>query len=299
MSEYWKSTPKYWCKHCKTFVVDTKLSRTQHDATGRHQGALARFLRDLHRNNERESNTKEAAKREVERLNALTSGKPLLPSSSSGSGSAKWAMSAVRTLSEAEQKAQLKQLESLGVALPDEFRKEVALPGEWTSVQQDGESQTRGSLSSKGKQAEQESKEAIKEEILRKRKAEEEEKRWDEMDEDEKAMRSFKVETKTYPGDGYTGEDGDLDALLGLGGKGKDKGKAMKKEDGAPVKQEEGPAIEEEVTDDGRVIKREEPDVDTTLFGGDTVVKQEEGIEKKLGDGIAFKKRKVGNLRKK
>ena len=49
MSEYWKSTPKYWCKHCGIYVRDTKLERTNHEATGKHQGALKRFLRDLHR----------------------------------------------------------------------------------------------------------------------------------------------------------------------------------------------------------------------------------------------------------
>ncbi|KAF8423353.1 hypothetical protein EV426DRAFT_603171 [Tirmania nivea] len=302
MSEYWKSTPKYWCKHCKTFVVDTKLSRTQHDATAKHQGALNRFLRDLHRANERETVSKHAARKEVERLNALTSGKPLTAAGRAGTTTTtKWASSSTQPVSEAEQKAQLKQLESLGVALPEEFRKEVALPGEWMATASEG-AQKRGTLSSKGKQAEEDSKDAIKKEILRKRNADEEARRWEEMDEDERAIKKFKVETKTYPGDA---EDEELDTLLGFR-----KGKVpavVKKEEvqwgaSAVVKEEVqwGARVKEEVTEDGKVVKREEEDVG--LFSGDggaAVVKPEEGVEKKLGDGIAFKKRKVGCLRKK
>ncbi len=90
MSEYWKSTvstslfhvkfvlilrqPKYWCKHCKTYVRDTKLERTNHDATPKHQGNLKRFLKDLHRGHEKDEKDKERAKAEVARLNGLPVG---------------------------------------------------------------------------------------------------------------------------------------------------------------------------------------------------------------------------------
>ena len=290
MSEYWKSTPRYWCKHCKTFVVDTKLSRTQHEATSKHQGALNRFLRDLHRANERETHSRETAKREVARLNALISGNPLPHSTSpttaatSSKPTTKWAAESIRPLSGKEQEAQLKQLESLGVALPEEFRKEVALPGEWQYVGTDADKKPLATLAaSKSKQAEQESKARVKEEILKKRKREEEDKRWAEMDQDERAMRSFKVETKTYPGDAVDG--GDLDELLGLGkGKGKAKGKAKGKE--SLVENEQDASASEH----GAVIKKEEAD--------DEEAQEEPEPPPRLGDGVAFKKRKVKNLRK-
>lgn len=253
--------------------------------------------------------TKAAAKKEVQRLNAVTSGKPVAGATiGPGAGTTtttttKWASSATRPVSEAEQKAQMKQLESLGVALPEEFRKEVALPGEWTATEITSDittttttsegAQKRGTLSSKGKQAEESSKEAIKEELLRKRKADEEARRWEEMDEDERVMKKFKIETKTYPGDAYGGgEDEELDALLGVGN-----GKIP-----VAVMKERGLVAEGDVTEDEKVVKREEEKQHTTLigvYGGTAVVKQEEGVGKKLGDGIEFKKRKVGNLRKK
>lgn len=310
MAEYWKSTPKYWCKHCKTFVVDTKFARSQHESTGKHQGALGRFLRTLHRNNERETATKDAAKQEVARLEALTSGKPLLPSTSTITTAAaatttttKWATSTVRSLSEAEKKAQLKQLESLGVSLPEEFRKDVAMPGEWQEVDGPGP-KTRGALSSGAKkQLKDQQKDQVKEEILRKRKAEEEARWWEEMDEDERAMRGFKVETKTYPADCFGGGEADA-LLLGLG-KGKIKGVVVS---GRTVLQKQ-----QELAEDGKVVKKEEEEeeegeqlqlqLQQQLPFEVAVKPEEEGEEgQKLSGGVVeFKRRKVKslNLRKK
>lgn len=119
MSEHWKSTPKYWCKHCATFVRDTKLERTNHEATGKHQGAVKRALSNLHRAAATEDREKERARREIERLNGVVN-----PSSRAGGRG--------EVGGEAERKRQAEQLAALGVALPEPFRKEVAMPGEWS-----------------------------------------------------------------------------------------------------------------------------------------------------------------------
>ncbi len=150
MSEYWKSTvsnvflhpykllltslkPKYWCKHCKTFVRDTKLEKTNHEATPKHQGNLKRFLRDLHKGHEREEREKQRAKDEVDRLNGIVSG--------SGSKAPPWesktaipAASASRQATPADRKKQLAQLAELGVAVPEDFRKEMAMVGDWQTT---------------------------------------------------------------------------------------------------------------------------------------------------------------------
>ncbi|KAK4214162.1 hypothetical protein QBC37DRAFT_284476 [Rhypophila decipiens] len=142
MSEYWKSTPKYWCKHCAVFVRDTKLERANHEATGKHQGAIKRALRDLHRGAEREEREKERAKREVERLNGVVSGAG--GASSAGSSSApgigsRFGGAKTQTttqtqtkVTEEERQRQLEQLAELGVAIPDELRGSMAMAGEWT-----------------------------------------------------------------------------------------------------------------------------------------------------------------------
>ncbi|PHH93319.1 hypothetical protein CDD83_7104 [Cordyceps sp. RAO-2017] len=125
MSEHWKSTPKYWCKHCSCYVRDTKLEKQNHEATARHQGALKRSLRNLHRNHEREERDKERARHEIARLNGVVSG---AGTATTGSGSQFHSASAT----EAERKRQREQLAVLGVAIPDDFRPEMAIAGEWT-----------------------------------------------------------------------------------------------------------------------------------------------------------------------
>ncbi|KAL2353995.1 putative formin binding protein [Cryomyces antarcticus] len=135
MSEYWKSTPKYWCKFCKTYVRDTIFEKKQHEATPRHQGNIQRSLRDLHRGHEREERDKQRAKDEVARLNGIVAG----TSSSSGSTDAPWKRqpptpSAPAQATAEDRKKQLKQLAEMGVAVPDEFRKEMAMAGDWHTV---------------------------------------------------------------------------------------------------------------------------------------------------------------------
>lgn len=123
MSEHWKSTPKYWCKHCATYVRDTKLERTNHEATGKHQGAVKRALSNLHRAANAEERERDRARREIDRLNGVVKPAPTNPSGSSTHGSSG---------GEAERKRQAEQLAALGVALPQAFRGDLAMPGEWS-----------------------------------------------------------------------------------------------------------------------------------------------------------------------
>ena len=129
MSEYWKSTPKYWCKHCGLYVRDTKLERANHEATGKHQGALKRFLRDLHRGHEQEQREKERARREVDRLNGIV---PSASASTSASSNAAGPSSAPPPVSRDQRQRQWEQLVELGVDVPTELRGEMAMAGEWT-----------------------------------------------------------------------------------------------------------------------------------------------------------------------
>ncbi|KAI0133817.1 hypothetical protein BJ170DRAFT_590825 [Xylariales sp. AK1849] len=129
MSEYWKSTPKYWCKHCQVYVRDTKLERNNHEATGKHQGALKRFLRDLHRGHEKEEKDKERVKREIERLNGVVG-------SSSGAGgsssaAARAAPKAPASGQEPQRQKQWEQLAEMGIDIPTELRRDMALAGDW------------------------------------------------------------------------------------------------------------------------------------------------------------------------
>lgn len=319
MAEYWKSTPKYWCKFCQVFVRDTKFEKQQHDATGKHQSAIQRSLRDLHRTREREDRDKQRAKDEVARLNGLTAGggsggasssSAAATASSSSSKAKATKAEAPRQATAEERKRQLKQLAELGVAVPDEFRGEMAMAGEWQTVAVkplDGSSEYRdanlgagGALLNVG--------------VRNKRKAE------DDEDEDEDVQALTKGEKKplrkpgwgnsfkTYPGAKGGDPGDDIEALLSGA-------KKVKMEAADPgVKKEEDPdegVKKEEPEDDG--IKKEkgdeEPVKDDSVGGEPKLadippVKTEEGEGEKEDSGAAtggvvFKKRKSKAMRQK
>lgn len=284
------------------FVVDTPVSKKNHDASPKHQGSLKRFLRDLHRANEREQTAAESAKREVARLNALVGG----PGSSSSAGASPFTgpsslyKQAPRTTNEEERKRQLKELEALGVALPDEARRELAMVGDWEETSVEARKAGLRKMTEK---------EMVQMELAKqqKRKFEEEEKerKWNAMDEDEKAMRGFSIQTKTYPGQDEGA--GQFDPGMLFKGKGREKAPEVigKEDEQVKVKEEEGHddalATCKAGEDAGAVsVKREQDETEGIN------VKLEEGVEVKkedseataVSEGIVFKKRKVKNIRK-
>lgn len=91
----------------------------------------------MHRGHERDERDKQRAKNEVNRLNGVVSGTPT--SGVAVEGGAPWrrkpAISPVnndlRQATPADRKRQLAQLGEMGVAIPEEFRKEMAMVGDW------------------------------------------------------------------------------------------------------------------------------------------------------------------------
>lgn len=127
--------PKYWCKHCSTFVKDTPFEKKQHEDTGRHQGQLKRFLRGIQNDHEKAEREKLKAKAEVERLNKAVGG--VASSISTGPSLLKHTGAAAKpTASSADRKKQIQQLVDMGVAVPDEYRADLALVGDWKIVSQ-------------------------------------------------------------------------------------------------------------------------------------------------------------------
>ncbi|KAK1675265.1 hypothetical protein BDP55DRAFT_665005 [Colletotrichum godetiae] len=307
MSEYWKSTPKYWCKHCSIFVRDTKLERQNHEATGKHQGALKRFLRDLHRGHEQEEREKDRAKREVERLKGISSGTgsshsssssfSKLGSSSSGGGGPPSA--------ESQRKQQMEQLAEMGVSIPTEFRGDMAMAGEWTVT----------ATKVVDEEAEREKPVEAKAVGVRKREQTEEER------EEEEAVRGlFKKPRKWGSTRAMPADDEDLDALLS----GNTLMRSVKKEEEdenaeVGVKKEEeghgGDEVKREgegedatgVTSDAPAVKREPVEdevgkgLDVPALGEDGVKKEDEAAEatEAAVPAVVFKKRKPKNMRQK
>ncbi|KAL0261211.1 hypothetical protein SLS55_004907 [Diplodia seriata] len=287
MAEYWKSTPKYWCKFCQLFVRDTKFERQQHEATGKHQSSIQRSLRDIHRTREREDREKQRARDEVARLNGLTgasSSSSSAAATSSSSSRAKPTTTRTAPSQQAtaeERKRQLKQLADMGVAVPDEYRGEMALAGEWQTVAvkplDDDSSEYRDANRGAGG--------APLNVGVRKRKVEDGEEEEEEL---RRALAAGEKKPARKPGWGnsfkaFPGAKGgadpadDIEALLSGGGGGGGGAKKVKIEGeaaaDAEVKKEEDP---------GEGVKKEEP------------AEEDDGIKKERDGGMGVEADSVG-----
>ncbi|CEJ80157.1 hypothetical protein VHEMI00360 [[Torrubiella] hemipterigena] len=288
MSEFWKSTERYWCKHCQVYIRDTKLERANHEATARHQGNLKRSLRDLHRGHEREQREKDRAKQEIERLNGV------VPGNTSSSNAAPTRTAPIpagshqtRPATVAQLQKQREQLAAMGIEMPSELRPEMAMAGQWTvtstkiieapTKSEDGDDPTKVEGRANG---------------VRKREVTEEEK------EEEDAMRGlFKKpkkwgrDTKTMPAD----EDKELDALL-------NGALLVKKEpiDANIVKKEEED-INENAADEVQNAPRDErvAVMPSAKDSDDVAPKDEAPTDEDATPSVVFKKRKPKVLRTK
>lgn len=310
MSEYWKSTPRYWCKHCSVFVRDTKLERTNHESTAKHQGAIKRSLRDLHRGADQKEREKERVKREIERLNGVVSG-----SSSRTSGAQRPATkpsegahaAPPQQVTQADRQKQLEQLADLGVSIPTELRGDMAMVGEWTVtttrvIEKPHEDENKEELSAEGRATG----------VKRERERTEEEKEHEEaINGLFKRPRKWGVGSKTMP----TEDDAELEALLrGPLVKTKkeeseppqiktedsqeNKKEGADQDDGAePVKQEPSPHIKKEPDDEEAI-----PAVSATKENTPGLASSTESADNTAGTAgaaVMFKKRKPKNIRQK
>ena len=194
--------PNYWCKHCKTYVRDTPLEKKNHEATPRHQGNLKRFVRDLHRENERAERDKQRAKDEVARLNGAV---PTPGGSGQFKPTVTFTKTAARNANPDERKRQMAQLAEMGVAVPDDFRRENAMAGDWEIISQHV-------VAPEGSEVKAEGDGDVKSSLnvgVRKRKAEEEVEEVVPKLEEGRRRPRWGTDTRTLPGD-----SDDLDALL-------------------------------------------------------------------------------------
>jgi hypothetical protein len=117
-------------------VKDTKFERTQHEATGRHQGNLKRFLRGIQNDHEKDEREKQRAKSEVERLNKAVGGASTSSAQGNPHNVRRPAPASASQTTIADRKRQVAQLAEMGVAVPVEFRGEMALAGDWQVLSQ-------------------------------------------------------------------------------------------------------------------------------------------------------------------
>ncbi|KAK9382043.1 uncharacterized protein V2V93DRAFT_366267 [Kockiozyma suomiensis] len=78
---------KYWCKPCKTFVLDTKLGKSQHESSVRHKSSMDRTLRELNRSKIQVQRNEREAKRILNQIDKAVSGESGSPTSTNSSNS--------------------------------------------------------------------------------------------------------------------------------------------------------------------------------------------------------------------
>ena len=283
---------------------DTKLEKTNHEATPKHQGNLKRFLRDLHKGHERDERDKQRAKDEVDRLNGVVS------VSSSKSGGALWERrSAIPSASAgvnqqatpADRKRQLAQLAEMGVAVPEDFRREMAMAGDWQIL---SEKLVYENDSVKKEEHNEDVKPGGLNLGVRKRRFEGQE----EEEAGEIAVKKGWGSTiRTYPG--AKEDDDDLDTLLGATKRVVTEGegsqplgstrsfRSEQADNHAPVKESnpghESPAIKQGDHADSGVVSDTNPK-QTAVVESSESVKQEENPS---DSGVLFKKRKAKPIR--
>ncbi|KAL6233178.1 hypothetical protein BDW75DRAFT_215924 [Aspergillus navahoensis] len=269
MAEYWKSAPRYWCKQCKIYIRDTAFEKTQHEATAKHQSNLKRFLREIHRDNERQQRDSQRAKDEVERLRQSVSGgggKAGDNQSWKKSSSSTPAPAPQRPVSVEERKKQMAQLAELGVVIPEEYRGDMALAGDWQTV-------SEKVIRPEGEVEE----EKVPTLGVRKRKHDQD---IDEEEEEAKreaerfVSKGWGSATRRYPG--QKDEEEDLDALL------------------ASTKEEVKKSKESGTGDD--TSSKEEQGQKEQKLSDEVPVKEEESSA--AGMGVVFKKRKPKAMKK-
>ncbi|KAI5370569.1 putative WW domain-binding protein [Septoria linicola] len=299
MSEYWKSTPSYWCKFCSQYVRDTSIERKNHESSAKHQNNIQRSLRELHKGKEREERDKQRAKDEVNRLNGLVSGQKTsqggtkaLSASQDVSRASKPAPTPQPRTTAQQRKAHAEQLAAMGVELPEELKKEITGVGSYQVVDAQEVvttpsdavivnrslveimAEARQEQSGIKREDELDEQEDTKATAGVKRKADEDDE--DDPRDEEAAPRLKKAwgsTVKTYPGKTEELDDGDLDALLGGVRK-----KAAKTEDGENVKQE---------SEGHGVALSAVPDIEGAASSG---IKQEGDVAST--PAVVFKKRK-------
>lgn len=287
------SQPRFWCRHCKIFIRDTAFEKTQHEASPKHQGSLRRFLNTIHKENEQKQRDSQRAKSEVERLRQTVGGGSTteqggapLPAKRNAPPTPKPVQ---RPATLEERKKQISQLAAMGVVVPEEYRADMALAGDWKTI---SETRVEPQLGLEG---------PSKSIGVRKRKLEGDEEERDEAEPEVVVNKGWGSRTKQYPG---VQDDGDLDDLLAsTQGIKKTKTFTPKAEliepDTNPEqltnttkKEDVAPKSEAQEKDQPGAIKTEEPD------SASVPVIEEKQQSPDAAPGVVFKKRKPKTMKK-
>ncbi|TPX72754.1 hypothetical protein SpCBS45565_g00344 [Spizellomyces sp. 'palustris'] len=73
MSEYWVSNKKYFCKYCRIYIQDNKISRQTHENGRKHKDNINAYLQDVHKRQEEQSQEDEKTRAMIARIEQAAS----------------------------------------------------------------------------------------------------------------------------------------------------------------------------------------------------------------------------------
>lgn len=68
MSEYWVSNKKYYCKYCKIYITDNKISRQTHDNGRKHKEIVQMYIRDVQKRKKEEEKEAEETRKMLQQI---------------------------------------------------------------------------------------------------------------------------------------------------------------------------------------------------------------------------------------
>ncbi|ORX53079.1 hypothetical protein DM01DRAFT_1336268 [Hesseltinella vesiculosa] len=68
MADFWVSQQKHWCKYCKKFVYNNKISIERHENGPQHKQNIQRYLSDVYKRGKQEKKEAESVRRELQRI---------------------------------------------------------------------------------------------------------------------------------------------------------------------------------------------------------------------------------------
>ena len=58
MTEFWKSSNKFWCEYCKVWMADNPTAKRIHEQGSKHRENMERFMRNIHKKSVQEEKDK-------------------------------------------------------------------------------------------------------------------------------------------------------------------------------------------------------------------------------------------------
>eukprot|EP01112_Ceratiomyxa_fruticulosa_P016057 TRINITY_DN4815_c0_g7_i1.p1 TRINITY_DN4815_c0_g7~~TRINITY_DN4815_c0_g7_i1.p1 ORF type:complete len:289 (+),score=92.95 TRINITY_DN4815_c0_g7_i1:93-959(+) len=68
MTEYWVSGAKFWCRYCKVFITDNKVTKRTHENGKKHKEKVEEYLQQVRKEQQQQTREQNALEAEIKRI---------------------------------------------------------------------------------------------------------------------------------------------------------------------------------------------------------------------------------------